>query len=97
MTALVLVLATVTLPSLVVFAVAYRRVRGALEQSAGLSHSLPVATVVAGGARFTEGRTGQRVARRVPAVQAALVAFAMASITFMVLSVIAMAAIAIAA
>ncbi len=91
------VLAIVTLPSLVVFFVAFRRVRAALDREAGLSAEVPPATVVGGPARWTEGRAAQRFARKVPAIQAGLVSFAIASITFMLLCVLAMAALAIAA
>jgi hypothetical protein len=94
--ALGVILAVVTAPALVVFFIAYRRVRGSLELGAGLSPGVPVATVVAGGPRFTEGRIAQRIARRVPAIQAGLVAFAMAAITFMVVSMAAMVVIAFA-
>jgi hypothetical protein len=90
-----IVLAIVTLPAVVVFFVAYHRVRESLDAGAGMSHEVPAATVVAGPARWTEGRTAQRLARRIPAIQAGLVSFAIASITFMLLSVVVMAAIAI--
>ena len=89
-----IILAIVTLPSMLVFAVAFRRFRAALAAGAGISDGLPAATVVGGPARWTEGRYAQRFARRVPTIQAGLVSFAVASITFMILSVIAMACLA---
>ena len=97
MVGLGVILAIVTLPSVIVFFVAYQRVRDALEAGSGVSTRVPSATVVAGPARFTEGRTAQRIARRIPAIQAGLVSFALASIAFMILSVIAMAALAFTA
>ena len=90
------VLAVVTLPAVVGFFVAYRRVRAALDQHAGLSARVPVATIVSGPARWTEGRAAQRFARRVPAIQAGLVSFALAAITFMLASVVAMMTLALA-
>ena len=95
MNGLGVILAMVTLPSAVVFLIAYRRVRIALDHGAGMSSEVPAATVIAGPARWTEGRTAQRIARRIPAIQAGLVSFALASIAFMILSVVAMAAIAL--
>lgn len=95
MVGLGVILAIVTLPSVIVFFVAYQRVRDALEAGSGVSTRVPAATVISGSARFTEGRTAQRIARRIPAIQAGLVSFAIASIAFMVMSVVAMAAIAI--
>ena len=89
------VLAIITLPSAIVFAIAFRRVRASLDASAGLSRDVPAATVIAGPARWTEGRAAQRFARKVPAIQAGLVSFAIASIAFMILSVVAMAALAL--
>ena len=89
------VLAIVTLPAVVVFFVAFRRVRAAFDQGAGLSARVPPATLVAGTARWTEGRAAQRFARHVPAIQAGLVSFALAAITFMLASVVAMAALAL--
>jgi hypothetical protein len=91
------ILTIVTLPSLVVFVLVFRRVRDSLDEGAGMSHDVPSAMVVAGAPRFTAGRTAQRIARRIPTIQAGLVSFAIASITFMIMSVIAMAAIAITA
>jgi hypothetical protein len=91
-----IILAIVTLPSMFVFAVAFRRFRAALAAGAGIDDGLPAATVVGGPARWTEGRYAQRFARRVPTIQAGLVSFAIASIAFMILSVIAMACIALA-
>lgn len=89
------VLAIVTLPAVVVFFVAFRRVRASFDQGAGLSREVPAATVVSGPARWTEGRTAQRIARKVPAIQAGLVSFALAAITFMLASVVAMATLAL--
>jgi len=89
------ILAIVTLPSIVVFFIAYRRVRDTLDAGAGISSRVPLATVVSGTDRWTAGRTAQRIARRVPAIQAGLVSFAIASIAFMVMSVLAMATLAL--
>lgn len=93
MVGLGVILAIVTLPSVIVFFVAYQRVRDAL----GVSDAdrVPAATIVAGPARFTHGRAVQRIARRIPAIQAGLVSFAIASIAFMVMSIVAMAALAL--
>jgi hypothetical protein len=90
-----LILAIVTLPSVFVFAIAFRRFRVTLAAGAGISEGVPAATVVGGPARWTEGRYAQRFARRVPTIQAGLVSFAIASIAFMILSVIAMACLAL--
>ena len=88
------VLAIITLPAVVAFFVAYRRVRASLETSAGLSAAVPAATLVHGGERWTEGRVAQRLARKIPALQAVLVSLAIATIVFMALTLVAMVAIA---
>ena len=90
-----IILAIVTLPSALVFALSFRRFRATLAANAGIHDGLPAATVVGGPARWTEGRAAQRFARHVPAIQAGLVSFAVAAITFMILSVVAMACLAL--
>ncbi len=89
------VLAIITLPSIVAFAIAYRRVRVSLDANAGLSAGVPAATLVHGGPRWTEGRAAQRFLRKLPALQAALVSLAIATIVFMALTLVAMAGIAL--
>lgn len=89
------VLAIITLPAVVTFIVAYRRVRVSLDANIGLSHEVPAATLVHGGARWTEGRAAQRFVRKLPAIQAALVSLAIATIVFMTMTLVAMVAIAL--
>jgi hypothetical protein len=92
---LALVLALVMTPAVVVYVIAYRRMRVALDRGAGLAGDVPTATVAHAGPRWTAGRTAQRVARRLPAIQAGLVAFAMASIAFMMAAIALMTALAL--
>jgi hypothetical protein len=89
------VLAIVTLPSIVAFAIAYRRVRASLDANVGISAAVPAATLVHGSARWTAGRSAQRFLRRLPALQAALVSLAIATIVFMTLTLVAMMTIAV--
>ena len=95
MIALVVVLAIITLPSIVAFAIAYRRVRASLDANVGISSAVPAATLVHGGARWTEGRAAQRFLRALPALQAGLVSLAIATIVFMTLTLVAMTVIAL--
>ena len=77
--------------------VTYQRARDTLGAAAGLGASVPRATVVAGTERWTTGRAAQRLARRIPSLQAGLVAFAAGAIAFMGLSVVLMAALLVGA
>ncbi len=96
MVALILIALLVFGPAIVTFAIVFHRTRAGLDRAAGLGGMAP-AIVVSGGARWTAGRTGQRVARHMPVVQAGLVAFGAAAIAFMAASLAVALTLALAA
>jgi hypothetical protein len=96
MLALVLIGVIVFVPAIATFAIVFSQTRATLDRAAGLGGA-PTAMVVGGGARWTDGRAAQQLARRMPTIQAGLVAFGAAAIAFMTASLAVALTLAVAA